>query len=47
LKLKNAVDPTPGNITEEKRSVLDEYADYAEMILGVLGYKVFEPIKNP
>ncbi len=39
--------PTPGNITEEKESELDEYADYAELILGVLGYKIFEPIKTP
>lgn len=46
-EVKNAVDPTPGNITEEKESELDEYADYAELILGVLGYKVFEPIKTP
>lgn len=46
-EVKNAVDPTPGNFTEEKESELDEYADYAELILGVLGYKVFEPIKTP
>lgn len=47
-EVKNAVDPTPGNITEEKASELEEYADYAELILGVLGYKVFEPVKyNP
>ena len=42
-EVKNAVEPTPGNITEEKESELEEYADYAELILGVLGYKVFEP----
>lgn len=41
-EVKNAVEPTPGNITEEKESELEEYADYAELILGVLGYKVFE-----
>lgn len=46
-EVKNAVDPTPGNITEEKESELDEYADYAELILGVLGYKVFEPYIEP
>lgn len=40
--VKNANDPTPGNITEEKESELEEFADYAELILGVLGYKVFE-----
>jgi len=43
-EVKNAVDPTPGNITEEKESELDEYADYAELVLGVLGYKVFTPL---
>lgn len=44
-EVKNANDPTPGNITEEKESELEEYAEYAELILGVLGYKVFEPVK--
>lgn len=39
--VKNVVDPTPGNITEEKESELDEFVDYAELILGVLGYKIF------
>lgn len=41
-QVKNANDPTPGNITEEKESELEEFADYAELILGVLGYKVFQ-----
>ena len=41
-EVKNANDPTPGNITEEKESELEEFADYVELILGVLGYKVFE-----
>lgn len=40
--VKNANEPTPGNITEEKESELEEFADYAQLILGVLGYKVFE-----
>ncbi len=31
-------------MTEEKRSELEDYAEYAELILGVLGYKVFEPV---
>ena len=26
--VKNAIDPTPGNITEEKESELEEYADF-------------------
>lgn len=41
FKVKNVNDPTLGNITEEKESELEEFADYAELILGVLGYKVF------
>ena len=45
-EVKNAVDPTPGNITEEKESELEEFADYAELILGVFGYKVFTPFKE-
>lgn len=40
--VRNANDPSPGNITEEKESELEEFTDYAELILGVLGYKVFE-----
>lgn len=40
--VRNANDPSPGNITEEKESELDEFADYAELILGVLGYKIFD-----
>lgn len=39
--VKNANDPTPGNFTEEKQSELDDFAYYVELILGVLGYKVF------
>lgn len=45
--VKNAVDPTPGNITEEKESELEEFADYSQLILGALGYKVFDPIETP
>ena len=45
-EVKNAIDPTPGNITEEKESELDEFADYAQLILGALGYKVFESIEK-
>lgn len=43
-EVKNANDPTPGNITEEKESELEEFSDFAQLILGVLGYKVFEKV---
>lgn len=38
----NAVEPTSGNITEEKESELEEYYDFAKLVLGVFGYKVFD-----
>ena len=38
--------PSKGTLTASKESVLLEYADMAELILGVLGYKVFESVKN-
>ena len=42
--VKNANDPSPGNITEEKESELEEFIDSAKMIMGTLGHKVFEPL---
>lgn len=44
--VKNGNDPTPGNITEEKESELEEFIDYAKLVLGALGHKVFSP-KDP
>lgn len=45
--VKNGNDPNPGNFTEEKESELLEYIDYAKIIIGVLGHKVFEPLIQP
>ena len=45
-EIKNGNDPSPGNITEEKKSEMDEYAANAELILNALGYKVFTPSAN-
>jgi len=42
--VKNGNDPTPGNITEEKESELEEFLDYAKIVMGTLGHKVFESI---
>jgi len=42
--VKNGNDPTHGNITEEKESELEEFVDYARIVMGTLGHKVFEPI---
>lgn len=45
--VKNANDPTQGHVTEEKESELEEFIDYAKVIMGTLGHKVFTPINNP
>ena len=42
--IKNSNDPTPGNITEEKESELEEFIDNAKIVMGTLGHKVFEPL---
>jgi len=42
--VKNSNDPTLGNITEEKESELEEFIDYAKIVMGTLGHMVFEPL---
>lgn len=42
--VKNGNDPNHGNITEEKESELEEFISYAKLVMGALGYKVFEPL---
>jgi len=42
--VKNGNDPTPGHITEEKECELEEFIDYAKIVMGTLGYKVFEKL---
>ncbi len=42
--VKNGNDPTQGHITEEKESELEEFKDYAKIVMGTLGYKIFEPL---
>lgn len=45
--MKNGNDPNHGNTTEEKESEMEEFIDYAKVIMGTLGHKVFEPVKKP
>lgn len=40
----NGNEPNVGNVTEEKESELEEFIEYAKVIMGVLGHKVFEPL---
>lgn len=42
--VKNGNDPTSGHITEEKESELEEFIDYAKIVMGTLGHRVFEPL---
>ena len=45
-EVKNGNDPTPGNITEEKECEMEEFVDYAQVIMGTLGHRLFEPISK-
>jgi hypothetical protein len=42
--VKNSNSPTMGNITEEKESELEEFIDYAKIVMGTLGHKIFEKL---
>jgi hypothetical protein len=42
--VKNGNDPNPGNITEETESELEEFIEYATIVMGALGHKVFEQL---
>lgn len=44
--VKNGNDPSPGHITEEKESELEEFVDYARLIMGTLGHKIFVPLNK-
>ena len=45
--VKNDKDPTSGNVTEEKESELEEFIDYAKLVMGALGHNIFEPLIRP
>jgi hypothetical protein len=38
-EVKNGNDPTSGNVTEEKESELEEFIDYARIIMETLGIR--------
>ncbi|MDO4720998.1 MAG: GIY-YIG nuclease family protein [Peptostreptococcaceae bacterium] len=42
-RVKNGNDPASGHITEEKESELEEFIDYAKIVMGALGNNLFEP----
>lgn len=43
-EVKNSNEPTSGNPSEEKISELEDFIDYAKVIVGTLGHKVFVPL---
>ena len=42
--VKNDKEPNPGNISEEKECEMEEFIEKAEVIMGILGHKVFVPL---
>lgn len=46
FEVQNGNEPSMGTVTEEKESELEEFIDQSELILGALGYKVFEPVSD-
>jgi len=42
--IKNGNVPNLGNVTEEKQSELEEFVDYAKIVMGVLRHPIFEPV---
>ncbi|MDO4680483.1 MAG: GIY-YIG nuclease family protein [Aerococcus sp.] len=45
-QVRNNLDPTSGHTTEEKESELEEFIDYAKIVMGTLGYPVFMPLEE-
>ena len=43
-EVKNGNDPSAGHITEEKESEMEEFVEYACIIMGTLGHNIFEPV---
>lgn len=42
----NGNEPNKGNIPEEDECVMQSYIEDVRMLIGILGYKVFEPLVN-
>jgi hypothetical protein len=46
-ELKNGNEPNPGNVGKVKKSALNKFIKEARLMMGVLGFKVFEPLPVP
>ncbi|MDO4412302.1 GIY-YIG nuclease family protein [Cutibacterium sp.] len=42
----NGNDPSPGNVTEEKKAALDEFIANSKILIGSLGYRVFDAVDD-
>ena len=42
--IENSIEPTISNVTEEKQSELEEFINYAKIVMSALGYKILEPL---
>lgn len=42
--VQNGNEPCAGNITEEKECELEDFIDYAKIVMGALNHRVFEPL---
>jgi len=45
-EIKNNNDPTAGNTTEDKKHILEVFVEYAKIVMGTLGYMLFEPLAH-
>lgn len=43
-EVKNNNIPTLGHVTEEKESELEDFIEYARLVVGSLGYDIFDPL---
>lgn len=44
VRAVNGNDPSPGKVTEEKQTALDEFISSAKILIGSLGYRVFDAV---
>lgn len=42
--VRNENEPSRGQVTEEKESEMEDFIDYAELLLGILGHDVLTPL---
>lgn len=46
-EIDNGNEPSAGNVTEEKQTELEDFITSARLVVGSLGYPVFEPLTAP